>query len=546
MPAATISMGPWSQRRDGGVEPLDPFKTMGELMNIRNAQTSFTAKQRAGAIVATGDPNDPEGVARALESDPLVAGYNPEAITLQRQLMQTQAETGRLQAATRGELSSQGRDAYADVAGGFIAAYADPSQLVSGVMGRLAKYPLSLQAQIQPSLSIALEGFTHGLDLDPSHPNYKTNLAQFQQRINGAMISLNQQEKVLAATGQPAPRYEDLPPTPGLAEPRRGVVGGVPLTGPDTGGGGGGAQVPSQLAMPTEAPTGFGAGGLQLPAQAPAVRTGLEVPGARGVTTGPVPGTAEQVKAISDEMATSAQSLPASAKQLDMLHDALTQFRAGGLAGERALMGRDIQGIRNTLIDMGFDRESIDKYVPQSLIDKVGNGDLAATQVFNSIIRSFVTERMREAVGRTGAGRLQAEVKAYLDSADASTSPEALLKMLNQTRFGMQVAADRVQSWPEFRDMVRSGDPSVAGLTGSDFYLWHSKNRLPHLAETFGGVDLKPYTEEGIKGLEKETPTPETKKEDWGKIHEDAPDGSRRTQGGTTYEKHGKNWDPVR
>jgi len=87
---------------------------------------------------------------------------------------------------------------------------------------------------------------------------------------------------------------------------------------------------------------------------------------------------------------------------------------------------------------------------------------------------------------------------------DNTKDPQALMKLLNQARYQLQVGYDQSQKYVDFKDMQRNNAPEVSKYKDpSDFYAWYNKNYSPKNLpqQTEGGVSLAPRSNEGVKGI---------------------------------------------
>ena len=191
---------------------------------------------------------------------------------------------------------------------------------------------------------------------------------------------------------------------------------------------------------------------------------------------------------IQDDMQKNASNLPTAIKRLDMMNEALSQFQAGGGAITRANIGKIMQGLKNIGLPISDDS-----------IKGVANDSLPASQLFMKYVTPYVTAEMRDNA-TAGSTAVASTVNGYLKMMDASTDPVAIMKMLNSSRYALQLGYQQAQQWPEFKAAVRAG--KLPGYDLGDYYAYFDKNLAPKNlpAQTPGGLQLGPVG--GAKGTE--------------------------------------------
>lgn len=497
MPGAAIIMR-------GGVQPqstlADPMRVLNEAMTLRNTQMEFAARGRAGSIISQ-FPNDPAAASRALQSDPLVSGYYPDAINLQRSLQLMQAETQLQQTRMQGEQASQARDAYADVIEGTVAAANDPTQLVPGIMSRLAKYPVALQERIMPSLQIYLQSLNHGLDfsMSPSDPRYAQNLKTYQGRLFGQLVSVGKPDMMYQAMGIAPPTLEAAIPLPGGGT-QPGYLGGAPwLYGPGVTAPGeiptGGAPPPPPINLtpgappppPPPADTGVAphpAAGASGAAAAPVPPP--EYPGIRGAG-GPATFSTSQTaqwNQLTDQQTQLNQQVNSGMQLNQNINEArklLKEFHAGPLAKFR-------NDAASFAIDLGADPATIEAIAgaPNSV---------AAYQEFSKLVYN---QLMNQLAGSMPPGA-RLNLQEYTDASRANPNPAMQAQAIEHIFNFWQRSF--IQSRMEQRfltDYIREHqrDPDAAGLWASYWQGLRERKKL---------LDPDYLTADGKRGIPPES-----------------------------------------
>ena len=102
-------------------------------------------------------------------------------------------------------------------------------------------------------------------------------------------------------------------------------------------------------------------------------------------------------------------------RRLDMVTDAMTKMQTGGLAELRTSIGSF--GARSQNAGMDID---------QSTIDKIANGDLAASQTLESQIQVWAIRQLKE--DATGTGRVMRTEGTYMNMLSSEKRPESDLE----------------------------------------------------------------------------------------------------------------------
>lgn len=401
------------------------------LTDLQALRMTLAAKKKAGQIMAVA-PSLDDGIA-ALHADPEVAGFVPDVIS-------TLQGVSSAQTAQAGEKQSQATSGLNAVLGSLLPALNDPSTFDADIAGRLKVLSPSAQAAVtsaMPSLKAAL---FDGLSKDD--PTLAAQ--QYQQRLAAMMVGAGfSADGVRAATGTLAPQIITVKDSQGRDVTMQ--VGGAMTGGP-----------------------------------------------AGAISAGPTP--AEQAQMTGEgsvaadttrEMSGIAENLPGALLSIDNAVKALSGVQTGGGADIRANAAKALQFFKNAGATG----------ITDDMINQVGNGSLADSQVLLATLRNFVTNQLKEASQGTGSGRIKSEVDAFLSMADTTTDPAALAQILNQAKRSLRLEYDRAQAYEEFKKEVKdpSSEAYVYGPTG--FFQWYNANKmntenLPTV--TPGGEDLGP------------------------------------------------------
>ena len=124
---------------------------------------------------------------------------------------------------------------------------------------------------------------------------------------------------------------------------------------------------------------------------------------------------------------------------------ALQEFKAGGGTETRAKMASMVQA-------MGL---------PDTIVNKIAGGDLAAEQVFKKNAAQTAMEQLKQAMG--GSGRItQAEFKVFQDNnPNLSTDPNAIKKIFD---FGTKVYNRDLQEQQAYQDYKQKNPNNTAGF----------------------------------------------------------------------------------
>lgn len=442
-----------------------------KIQETRMKGLELLGRQRAGEILA-GAPDLKSGI-DALAKDPLVGGFANE-VTSTMQSVQASMTSA---ASTEQAMALSGLDA---VLKGAFGAINDPAMftpLTTAFAETLAPQSREAVMKALPNLQAA---FFDGMQtIDPTMTEEEKakvlaeNGAVWQRRLAATLIAVDVGPEVIrAVTGTIAPQIISYVDEEGRTVTTQ--IGG-PVTGP-----GGNAEI---------------AAGQTTAEQAAA--------GAAGAVAG----------GVESDMNAMASSIPMQAKAINGMLKTMEAFQAGGGAQVRGQIASAMQGLKN----IGMTG------ITQEMIDKVGNGDLAAQQEFVALSKQFVTAQLKAAVAGTG-NVMRPEVDAFLESLNDATDPEAIVGLLNQAKYIVRLEADSAHQWLQYKGKIAANAQAradgrevphedVDGLGLESFPTWYEVNRdwenLPEY--TPGGVNLGDARASDVKGGDK---TPEAEKDE--------------------------------
>jgi hypothetical protein len=434
MPGATavqpdISLGVTSPQ----VQQQNPINMLQSLAATQNAlnqnrlfQQEFGAKQRAGQIISSA-PDLETGMTQ-LYSDPQTAAFAGPIINGIRESQRTMLQMS-------GEKQSQAQGALAQTLKSLGGAINDPSQLEPLISANLATVSSSVAPEVRSAISSVVRALGEG---NPTP-------TQYQARLGGLMLGTGfTPDSLRAITGAVPAGVTFQPVGPG------GSLQPLAIGGPAAGGGGaiapvgvagGGGNPLTIRTAPTTAP---GAGSLTAPSP-----TGPSAGTPPGGIAGP---TLDQQQYLSDrgkQMAQYQTELDDSVKTGNSLmqtiqeaKEARDSFKPGGGAAGYA---------RAAQIAQAFG-------APNDLVDKIANGNLAASQEFGKIANNFVMGQLRQSLQGIGGSRInQQEFEAFTkNNPNLDTDPRAIDKIFqfwsrqHNYNIAEQSALAEAQSRPGF------------------------------------------------------------------------------------------------
>lgn len=417
--------------------PLDTISKFATLQNALNQnrlfQQTFEARTRAGQIIA-GAPSLDAGL-QLLFKDPQTAAFAGEIANTARQMENTMADI----ATKRQGLAQSG---VGFTIKNLATALADPSSLESAMGTGLATVDSLAAPAVRSAMSSVVQGLGHGLPADPA-----AAAQMYRARLTGMLLSSGFTPEALhELTGTPR-TIAGLDPVTGLrteqggtqapawaggalAPAGRGVVGGMtpgeaisPHPGPVGPGGqstsvtGGDifrGNVPGLTGSMPQAASPNALGASAAPAARPAIGAGTKPPlseesylTARGIAG------AKYQESLDERVAVGTTIMQTVAEG----KDALSRVRAGGGGTAYAQLGQLAQAF-------GAGNE---------LVDKIANGDLAASQEFSKLMVNTTMGQIREQLQGIGGSRLsQMEFQSFQkNNPNLDTDPRAIDKIFN-------------------------------------------------------------------------------------------------------------------
>lgn len=380
-----------------GVQPQgflsgNPVSTIAGFAQVQNAlnqnrlfQQTFAARQQAGSILAAAP--DLETGLQQLYQNPLTAPFAGEVANSIRAGQQTLTQI-------QGEQQHQAQSGMEAVFKALPGLYSNPTnqQWQSSMNAALAPLsPVARQRAMDGIESIRM-GLMDNLPADPQAAQ-----ATMRQRIGAFMLGGGVTPEVIrAATGTLAPQVATM--TGPAGQSITAVVGGPAVPG---------------------AAMGTGAGASPNSANSPLAGS---APGV--LSTGP---TATQAKYLTDrgtDMAQYQQHLDANVQTggliqqtLQQARDAMSQFKPGGGAEVYEKLGAIAQAFG----------------AAPALVDKISNGNLAASQEFQKLMTNTTMGQIREQLSGLGGSRLsQMEFATFnKNNPNIDTDPRAIEKIFN-------------------------------------------------------------------------------------------------------------------
>lgn len=433
--------------------------TMGKMNQLRLFQQTFAAKQRMGEILAS-SPDAEAGWAEIMK-DPQVAPFAGEAFQAWRagQLSYTQQQ---------GAEQTQATDSFHNFLMNIPRLMQNPGEWDSVVNSSLALTSPASRPRVAAAMDAFRKGLTDGLPSDPVLARRELN-----KRLSAAMVTLpGGNEAIQGVLGKPETKESGGSLIPGVTAPVQGGISG---------------EAPGQFT-----PSGPAVGKTL----APTVTTvkdpsGREVTkivggdaGATGTTIGAGPtamgqkyltergGEMENYQANLDQRVGVGGTIM---KTLEQARDALTSFKPGGGASIYAKVASVAQGL-------GAD---------PALVDRIGNGDLGASQEFQKLMVNTTMGQIREQLQGVGASRLsQMEFQAFTENnPNIDTDPRAIEKIFNfWTKLYQQDHAEQtelnrylkdggdISEWPaRWQDIAQQRgyiNPQITNKTGKPAKRW--------------------------------------------------------------------------
>lgn len=352
--------------------------TATKLQQLRLLNQTVQARQRAAELISQAP--DLESGMNAVLRDPVAAFGAGETINQfrQGQLALTQQQ---------GEIQKQASSSLGDLLHGLNGAVQNPAQFNPIA----SAYLQTVSPQARPQVSGAIDSIRKYLTQSPDQQTYQKNLGAL---IMGAGVS---PDVLRATTGALAPTPVTGPYGPGGAEAP------VVLGGPATGGG----LQPGVPQPPASGNVLAAPGALQPPVSGP---------------VGPSQSTSEfnkkRAQAVTDELGSLDERVQVGGTIMQTLRegqDAMAAIRAGGGATAYAKAAQLAQALG----------------APQDLVDKLANGNLAASQEFGKLMVNTTMGQIQNQVP-PGSKLNQQEFKVFnANNPNLDTDPRAIDKIFN-------------------------------------------------------------------------------------------------------------------
>lgn len=492
-----ISLGVRTPEPASG-NPLGMLSSFADVQNKMNQnqlfQLEYASRQRIGQILSqspdmeTGIQSILQDPVAAIGAAPIVASIRQGQLTLQE---------------IAGKKTEQNTTALKSFLAQSAAAANDPS-LLDGIAARsIAGTDPLIRKTSEPLIRSAEAALLSNLPTDPA-----ARLAAYKAK-HLAMLAANGigNEQVQMLYGKPETRDQGGGIASGMVSPLTGGFAQAGPTMPKTlapqvitaePASAGGAKVMygtgGQLGTgvqelgeppasgPSAAPLNANALGV---GRGPATSSATDLKGLTPAQHGASEAAGESVKNIISDMNERSSTMPAQMHSLDVMHDAIQQFQAGGGANIRQKAGMFLQALHNAGVGGVTDK----------MVQDAANGSLPAGQTFDALIQSFVTRQLTQ--DAQGQGKtMRPEVDKAIESVGKTTDPAAILQILDNARFKANLYYDQSQKWLDFKQLLKKDDPSVAGMEQSDFYGWYNRG-----LKAQGGLNTGPLSPEGVRGV---------------------------------------------
>lgn len=367
----------------------DPLGLMDQYVHLGTAltqqqilQQTFQARQRASEILAA-SPDLETGIQNVLR-DPVASFGSGETINQFRQGMLALTQQ-------QGEVQRQAQSGLGPLLQGLNGAIEDPSAFQPIRNAFLSTISPQARPQVEAAVN-SLQGYLAG----SSSPD------QYRMRLGSLLLGAGVSPETLrATTGTIAPGLERGPFGQGGAETLAPVGGPAYGGGPLLGGGGGNALgVPGPAPAPG-GPVGAGAGAGAAP-QGPSLTSQKFMQDRGSAIAADIAGLDERVQTGGTVMQT-----------INEAREAAQLARPGGGAEVYQRLGQLAQAFG----------------VPQATVDKIANGDLAASQEFQKLMVNTTMSQIQNQIP-AGSRLSQQEFKVFnQNNPNLSTDPRAIDKI---------------------------------------------------------------------------------------------------------------------
>jgi hypothetical protein len=350
--------------------------TMTGIQQLRQLNMTLQARQRASEIIASSP--DMDTAIQGILHDPIAAFGSGETINQfrQSQLAMTQVQ---------GEVQKQATSGMEATLHGLTGALNDPRMFNPTVQAYLQTLSPAARAEVAPAVDSLKRGL---VDTATSPGDYQNNLAAL---LMGSGIS---PDTIRGVTGALPPTVATGPYGPGGAQ-TPAIIGG-----PAAGGASPSLYAPPPSTAGGPAPVPAGAGGPQGPSQA---TTAFNTKRAQDIT--------DELNSLDERAQVGGTIL----NTLTEARNAQQLMKAGGGASTYAKVGQLAQALG----------------APQDLVDRLANGDLAASQEFTKLMVNTTMGQIQNQVP-PGSKLNQQEFKVFnANNPNLDTDPRAIDKIFD-------------------------------------------------------------------------------------------------------------------
>lgn len=243
-------VGGGSGPAQAGYQPINPLATVQNftevqknLNDLRQFQQVFSARQKAGQIIATSP--DIDSATAALLVDPQVMGFNPEAAA-------NLASTNNILTQQAGQVAGQKRDSFHQLLSGLPSVIEDPGQWGTVADTAIGLATPQARAGVAAAANALRSSLLDGLPSDPAAAQ-----AEMRKRVSGWVIANGAGEalpQLFGANVQPGVGGATVP---GRVAPVQGGLNGEPAGSVSLVPGGGQSGNPLSMQQPASGSSSF-------------------------------------------------------------------------------------------------------------------------------------------------------------------------------------------------------------------------------------------------------------------------------------------------